>query len=193
MRKKWTLAAAMVGACAALAVPAGIASAERGARKSDHQSAADEGYTVNIDRSGSAPMSECVVTNVRNPKTVQQWVPYIGPGRGGSAATAHWCWKLSASRSRSRWTATAADADSTTEEGPAGGGTGRAFFCARPTPAQGYAPAPVLRRAGRGRRRPWSARRTDRRRAARCRPCPCRRSWSTTRPAAWRRRCRRSS
>lgn len=84
MRNKWTLAAAMVGACAALTVPAGIASAdERSAQEviSDLQS---QGYTVNIDRSGSAPMSECVVTNVRNPKTVQQWVPYIGPGNRGS-------------------------------------------------------------------------------------------------------------
>src|SRR3954447_2315138 len=82
MRKKWTLAAAMVGACAALAVPAGIASAEEDAQATIKR-LQDEGYTVNIDRSGSAPLSECVVTNVRNPKTVQQWVPYIGPGRGG--------------------------------------------------------------------------------------------------------------
>jgi hypothetical protein len=84
MRKKMTLAtAAVVGVCAALAVPAGIASAdERSAQEviSDLQS---RGYTVNIDRSGSAPMSECVVTNVRNPKSVQQWVPYIGPGNNG--------------------------------------------------------------------------------------------------------------
>jgi hypothetical protein len=83
MRKKWTLAAAVVGACAAMAVPAGIASAdERSAQEviSDLQS---KGYTVNVDRSGSAPMSECVVTNVRNPKKVQQWVPYIGPGNRG--------------------------------------------------------------------------------------------------------------
>ena len=82
MRKKATLAAAVVGACAALIAP-GIASAdERSAQEviSDLQS---EGYTVNIDRSGSAPMSECVVTNVRNPKSVQQWVPYIGPGFNG--------------------------------------------------------------------------------------------------------------
>ena len=85
MRKKWTLAAAMVGACAAMTVPAGSASAdERRAQEviSDLQS---QGYTVNIDRSGSAPLSECVVTNVRNPKTVQQWVPYIGPGNRGSS------------------------------------------------------------------------------------------------------------
>ena len=82
MRKKWTLAAAMVGACAALAVPAGIASAEEDAQATINR-LQDEGYTVNIDRTGSAPLSQCVVTNVRNPKTVQQWVPYIGPGFNG--------------------------------------------------------------------------------------------------------------
>ena len=43
----------------------------------------DEGYTVHIDRVGTAPMSQCVVTNVRNPQQVTQWVPYIGPGRDG--------------------------------------------------------------------------------------------------------------
>lgn len=41
-----------------------------------------QGYTVNIDRIGTGPMSKCVVTNVRNPQTVTQWVPYTGPGRG---------------------------------------------------------------------------------------------------------------
>jgi hypothetical protein len=81
MRKMWTLAAAAAGVCAAIAVPAGIASAEESAQATISR-LQDEGYTVNIDRSGSAPLSECVVTNVRNPKSVQQWVPYIGPGRG---------------------------------------------------------------------------------------------------------------
>jgi hypothetical protein len=82
MRKKWTFAAA-VGVCAALAVPAGLASADDG--RSAQQVISDlqsQGYTVNIDRIGTAPMSECVVTNVRNPKQVTQWVPYTGPGRG---------------------------------------------------------------------------------------------------------------
>ena len=67
-----------MGACAALVAP-GIASAEESAQATINR-LQDEGYTVNIDRSGSAPLSECVVTNVRNPKKVQQWVPYIGPG-----------------------------------------------------------------------------------------------------------------
>ncbi len=93
MRKKWTLAAAMVGACAAMTVPAGIASAEEDAQATISR-LQDEGYTVNIDRTGSAPLSQCVVTNVRNPKTVQQWVPYVGPGGNDSAATARWCWQV---------------------------------------------------------------------------------------------------
>jgi hypothetical protein len=84
MRKNWALAAAVVGASAALAAPAGLASADDGKNAqqviSDLQS---QGYTVNIDRVGTAPMSECAVTNVRNPQSVQQWVPYIGPGAKG--------------------------------------------------------------------------------------------------------------
>ena len=82
MRNMWTLAAAAVGACAAMAVPAGIASAEEDAQATIRR-LQDEGYTVNIDRTGSAPLSQCVVTNVRNPKQVTQWVPYLGPGNNG--------------------------------------------------------------------------------------------------------------
>jgi len=83
MRNKWTLAAAAVGVSAALAASAGIASADdRSAQQviSDLQS---QGYTVNIDRVGSGPMDKCVVTNVRNPQQVTQWVPYLGPGFNG--------------------------------------------------------------------------------------------------------------
>jgi hypothetical protein len=39
-----------------------------------------EGYTVNIDRIGTAPLSQCVVTSVRNPQTVSQLQPLIAPG-----------------------------------------------------------------------------------------------------------------
>jgi hypothetical protein len=79
MRTKWTLAALAAGACAAIVAPAGPASAETAEQTISNLQ--NQGYTVNIDRIGSAPMSECVVTNVRNPKTVTQWVPYLGPGR----------------------------------------------------------------------------------------------------------------
>lgn len=82
MRKKWALTAAAVGACAAIAAPAGLASADENAQATIER-LRDEGYTVHIDRVGTAPMSECVVTNVRNPQQVTQWVPYNGPGRNG--------------------------------------------------------------------------------------------------------------
>jgi hypothetical protein len=82
MRTKFMLAAVVAGVCGAIAAPAGLASAEESAQEliSRLQS---EGYTVNVDRIGSGPMSQCVVTNVRNPQQVTQWVPYTGPGRGG--------------------------------------------------------------------------------------------------------------
>ena len=80
MRRQWTLAAAVVGACAAMTVPVGIASADERSAQEVINDLYSQGYTVNIDRVGTAPMSDCVVTNVRNPKQVTQWVPYVGPG-----------------------------------------------------------------------------------------------------------------
>ena len=81
-RTKWALAVAGASACAVLAAPAGLAAAEESAQEVINR-LQSEGYTVNIDRVGTAPMSECVVTSVRNPQTVTQWVPYTGPGRNG--------------------------------------------------------------------------------------------------------------
>ena len=43
-----------------------------------------EGYTVTLDKIGTGPISECVVTSVRNPHTFTQWLPYVGPSIGGS-------------------------------------------------------------------------------------------------------------
>jgi hypothetical protein len=82
MRKTWTLAAVAAGVFGVIAAPAGLASAEESAPEVI-QRLQDQGYTVNIDRIGTGPMSECVVTNVRNPQQVTQWVPYTGPGRDG--------------------------------------------------------------------------------------------------------------
>jgi hypothetical protein len=82
MRTKWMLAAVTAGVCGAIAAPAGLASAEETPQQviSRLQS---EGYTVNIDRIGTAPLNDCVVTGVRNPQQVKQWVPYSGPGKDG--------------------------------------------------------------------------------------------------------------
>ena len=84
MRRQWTLAAAAAGACAAMIVPVGIASADERSAQEVINDLHSQGYTVNIDRVGTAPMSQCVVTNVRNPNQVTQWVPYVGPGNNGN-------------------------------------------------------------------------------------------------------------
>jgi hypothetical protein len=76
------LAAVAAGVCGAIAAPAVLASAEETAQQTISR-LQSEGYTVNIDRVGTAPMDQCVVTNVRNPQQVTQWVPYNGPGRDG--------------------------------------------------------------------------------------------------------------
>jgi hypothetical protein len=81
MRTQRMLAAAVAGICLTVAGPAAMSAADdkRSAQEVINQ-LQSEGYTVNIDRIGTAPTSECVVTNVRNPKQVTQWVPYVGPG-----------------------------------------------------------------------------------------------------------------
>lgn len=77
---RWALATVgTAAACAASILPAGIATAEETAQETINR-LQSEGYTVNIDRTGTLPLSQCVVTNVRNPTTVKQWVPYVGPG-----------------------------------------------------------------------------------------------------------------
>ncbi|BBY59493.1 hypothetical protein [Mycolicibacterium sarraceniae] len=79
MRNTLTLAAvAAVGVVfAGPAAPAWADSAQATISQLQQQ-----GYTVNLDRIGTGPISKCVVTNVRNPQTLTQWVPYAGPGRG---------------------------------------------------------------------------------------------------------------
>jgi hypothetical protein len=86
MRTAVTLAAAALATCGVLAAPAGQASAEKSAEQtiSELQS---QGYTVTIDRIGTGPLSNCVVTGVRNPQQVTQWVPAVGPVLGGDSGT----------------------------------------------------------------------------------------------------------
>lgn len=84
MRRTHTSARMLIGAAAGLAVtmavPIPLAAAETAQDTINRLQAS--GYTVNIDRIGTAPMSQCVVTSVRNPQTNTQLVPYIGPGAG---------------------------------------------------------------------------------------------------------------
>ena len=82
MWTKWMLAAVAAGVCGAIAAPAGLASAEESPQELISR-LQNEGYTVNIDRVGTAPLDQCVVTNVRNTQVDTQWVPYNGPGRNG--------------------------------------------------------------------------------------------------------------
>jgi hypothetical protein len=80
MRSRLALAAAAAGLCGAILAPAGLASAESAQETISRLQS--QGYTVNIDKVGTAPMDKCVVTSVRNPQTNTQWVPYVGPGLG---------------------------------------------------------------------------------------------------------------
>jgi hypothetical protein len=81
MRRSAILAAVAAAACGVLAGPAGPAWAEESAQDTINR-LQKEGYTVTLDKIGTGPMSKCVVTSVRNPQTVTQWVPYVGPGLG---------------------------------------------------------------------------------------------------------------
>ncbi|HOB48991.1 MAG TPA: hypothetical protein PKK01_06710 [Mycobacterium sp.] len=78
--------AAMAAVVAVLAAPAAIASADESAQ----DTIADlrrQGYTVTLDKMGTGPLSKCIVTSVRNPQTMTQWVPYVGPGLGSRDGT----------------------------------------------------------------------------------------------------------
>jgi hypothetical protein len=73
MRPTLIAAALATATFGMITTPAGIASAEQSALETIGLLEA-EGYTVNIDRVGSAPLADCVVTSVRNPQTVTKWV-----------------------------------------------------------------------------------------------------------------------
>lgn len=66
---------------AVLAAPAGAAWADETAEQTIER-LQKEGYTVQVDKIGTGPLSQCVVTSVRNPNTMTQWVPWVGPGLG---------------------------------------------------------------------------------------------------------------
>lgn len=78
--------AVLASAAAVLVTPAGVALADQSAQETinDFQR---QGYTVTLDKIGTAPISQCIVTGVRNPHTVTQWMPYVGPGLGSVNGT----------------------------------------------------------------------------------------------------------
>jgi hypothetical protein len=73
MRPAAVLAAIATAVCGTIAAPAGLASAEETPQEVITR-LQNEGYNVNVDRVGSAPISQCVVTSVRNPQTVTELV-----------------------------------------------------------------------------------------------------------------------
>jgi hypothetical protein len=78
-----SILAEMAFLAAVIAAPAGVAAAETPIETIGQLEA--QGYTVNIDRVGSAPTEDCVVVSVRNPQTVTKWVRVErnGGGHGG--------------------------------------------------------------------------------------------------------------
>lgn len=68
MRKALTTAAAVIAACGVVAAPGAVASADSAQNTITYWE--QQGYTVNIDRVGSGPLQDCVVTSVRNPNTI---------------------------------------------------------------------------------------------------------------------------
>lgn len=72
-----TLIALAAAACGLILAPVGVASAAESAVATIGLLEA-QGFDVKIDRVGSAPLSDCVVTNVRNPRERTEFVPVIG-------------------------------------------------------------------------------------------------------------------
>jgi hypothetical protein len=72
MRATSKLAAVIVGVGAAIAAPAGLAAADQTAQDTINQ-LRSQGYSVTLDRVGSAPLNECIVTSVRNRHQAPAW------------------------------------------------------------------------------------------------------------------------
>jgi hypothetical protein len=81
MRSVLRIAAVAAASCA-LFGSAATASADESAQETISR-LEQQGYTVTLDRVGTAPLSKCIVTSVRNPQTLTQWVHYVGPVLGG--------------------------------------------------------------------------------------------------------------
>ncbi|WP_422745252.1 hypothetical protein ACN27E_23820 [Mycobacterium sp. WMMD1722] len=67
---------AMMGVGVAIAAPAGVASADQSAQQVINE-LRSQGYSITLDRVGSAPLNECVVTSVRNRRTAPIWGPNV--------------------------------------------------------------------------------------------------------------------
>jgi hypothetical protein len=75
-----TLIALAAAACGLLLAPAGLASAESADLTIDTLEA--QGFDVKVNRIGSAPLNQCVVTDIRNPRERTELRPVLGGGGG---------------------------------------------------------------------------------------------------------------
>lgn len=82
MRASIVMLAASGAALGTILAPAGPASAESAIVTIGLLEA--EGFQVNIDRVGSAPLEQCVVTSIRNPQTQIRLVRVERIGRNGN-------------------------------------------------------------------------------------------------------------
>lgn len=80
MRPALTIVALAATSLGILLTPAGHASAESTSAIGTIGQLQAEGFTVNVDRVGSAPLSECAVTSVRNPQEQTRLIPVDGRG-----------------------------------------------------------------------------------------------------------------
>ena len=190
MRTKWAVAAAAIGVCGAALAPAG--SPARETAQETISRLQSQGYTVTIDKIGTG--ADRQVHGHQRPQPADRsrsWCPTSAPAATATAAPGP-----AGDQSDDLGVAGLLRADTRPcrhrSEGPGSerDPTGLLRHGA-PYAGAGTSPAQALRRVSRG-RRPSSTRRTDRRRSAPRRPARGRWSWSTNRPAASRRRCRRS-
>lgn len=73
MRPSFILATFATSVAAVLLGPAAVAHADESPQETINR-LQDSGYMVNVDRVGSGPINGCVVTSVRNPKTVTEYI-----------------------------------------------------------------------------------------------------------------------
>ena len=83
IRTEFAVLAAAIGVCGAALAPAAFAGADEESPSDVISRLQQQGYTVTLDKIGTAPIDQCTVTSVRNPQTVTQLVPFAGPGLGG--------------------------------------------------------------------------------------------------------------
>jgi hypothetical protein len=75
------LAGLAAAACGVIVTPSAIASAAESADLTIATLEA-QGFDVKVNRIGSAPLDECVVTDIRNPRERKEFVPVLGRNNG---------------------------------------------------------------------------------------------------------------